>query len=102
MTQEHYNKLDALMKAKLGEIEALLRDPKTPSLEKPFGNVINRYEQGLFPRSEKVKDLQKRFNFDFFSHGTDREFVKELYTYLNDDHIETALKRIMPKIERKY
>jgi len=102
ITPEHYNKLDSLMKVKLGEIDAALRNPKEPSPENPYGNVIDFYETGRIPRADKVKDLQTRFCFDFFAYGTDSEFKSELYQYLNDDHIETALRRIMPKVTKRY
>lgn len=102
MTQEHYNKLNSLMKCKLSELEVFVRDLNDPSPGKPYGNVIDYYENGKFPRADKVKDLQRRFCFDLFSCSVDNEFISELYEYLNDNHIETALRRICPVIKRKY
>ena len=66
--------------------------------------VIEAYETGNFPRSEKTKDLQTRFNFDLLVavFCQDRDFMVEVYKYLNDAHISTALKKICPKITRKY
>ncbi len=67
------------------------------------GQLVAEYEQGLFPRSEKTKDLQKRFCFDLlYGAGLNKFVCKELYPYLNDDHIYTALKAITPKITRKF
>ena len=65
--------------------------------------IVTRYETGDFTRSDKVKDLQKRFNFDLMNFAVDPKFIcNELYPYLNDTHIETALKSICPTIERRY
>ena len=65
------------------------------------------YEEGRFSRSEKVKDLQRRFCFDVFyasgikigdGVGTRGDIIGDY----NDDHIFTALKAVCPKVERKY
>ena len=67
------------------------------------GQLVSEYEQGLFPRSEKTKDLQRRFCFDLlFGAGLNKFVCDELYSYLNDDHIFTALKAIVPKVSRNY
>jgi hypothetical protein len=60
-------------------------------------NLVRDYETGNFPRADKVKDLQKRFCFDVMHGAGLSGFVsKELYKYVNDDHIYTALKAICP------
>lgn len=68
--------------------------------------IVSDYENGLFPRSDNVKDLQKRFCFDLWYAAMGRlrtNFeVSDLYSYLNDDHIYTALKKICPTVVRKY
>lgn len=64
--------------------------------------VIEAYETGNFPRAELVKDLQMRFCFDMLYRANVTDLMKELYTYLNDDHIYTALKAALPKIERRF
>lgn len=65
--------------------------------------IILKYETGDFPRSEKVKDLQTRFNFDLYHFsGALGAVASEVYEYANDEHIATALKRICPKVERKF
>lgn len=67
------------------------------------GQLVSEYERGLFPRSEKTKDLQRRFCFDLlFGAGLTKFVCDELYPYLNDDHIYTALKAIVPKVSRNY
>ena len=67
------------------------------------GQLVAEYEQGLFPRSEKTKDLQKRFCFDLlYGAGLNKFVCDELYPYLQDDHIYTALKAITPTINRKF
>ncbi|WGH49729.1 hypothetical protein [Alishewanella phage vB_AspM_Slickus01] len=67
------------------------------------GQLVAEYENGQFARSEKVIDLQKRFCFDLLYGAGLASWVSDnLSGYLNDDHIYTALKRICPKIERKY
>ena len=68
-----------------------------------WGKLIAEYESGQFPRSDKVKDLQKRFCFDMsFGAGLTQFVCKELYSYLDDSHVYTALKAICPKVTRKY
>ena len=67
-----------------------------------WDKVTDIFETGNFPRSEKVKDLQKRFVWDLMFLCKDHEFIRELYVYLNDSHIETALKKICPTITRRY
>lgn len=65
--------------------------------------LVAEYEAGKFPRSEKVTDLQTRFCFDLmFGAGLSKWVSDNLYSYLTDEHILTALKAICPKVERKY
>ena len=68
-----------------------------------YPNIAEVYESGEFPRSDKVKDLQTRFNFDLLYGAGLNKFVSDtLYQYLTDDHIATALKHICPKVVRRY
>ena len=87
MKKEHYIKLQS------GINNLLLNNP----------DIISDYETGNFPRSEKVKILQIRFIWDLFWKLHDVNFFayQEL-SYLNDDHITTALKKACPIIQRKY
>jgi hypothetical protein len=60
------------------------------------------YLSGRFPRAELVKDLDKRYRWDLLWGTTGSErvgFWSDLYAYLNDDHIDTALRSIVPKLE---
>lgn len=47
-----------------------------------------------------VKDVQKRLRWDLFSTSIpDRgNLCKELYEYMNDSHIDTALRNIMAEL----
>ena len=68
-----------------------------------FENLKEEYETGNFPRSEKVKDLNKRFCFDMlFGAGLNSWVCDELYPYMSDEHVYSALKKIIPTIERRY
>jgi hypothetical protein len=61
--------------------------------------LVKEYQSGDYPRSEFTKDVQKRFCFDLMYGAGLSQFVSDhLYSYLNDDHIYTALKTICPKI----
>lgn len=65
-------------------------------------NLIEKYETGNFPRADKVKDLQVRFNFDLAYSAGLNPLICELYSYLNDNQIQTALKAICPTVIKKY
>ena len=67
-------------------------------------DAVDKYRRGEFPRSDRVKDLQRRFCFDLFHAsglsigdgiGTHGEIIGDY----NDDHIYTALRHICPQIE---
>lgn len=69
--------------------------------------VIESYETGRFSNSERAKgteSLQARFIWDIFwcITGHDKTLLNELYTYLEDQHIFTAMKRIVPSITMRY
>lgn len=65
--------------------------------------IVEMYETGNFRNAENVKDLQKRFNFDMlYAAGLTNFVCDELYSYLNDDHIATALKKICPPVTKRY
>ena len=70
-------------------------------------NAVKGYEEGNFPRADKVNDLQTRFCFDLFyasgvkigdGIGTQGEIVGD-YT---DSHLLTALKATCPAVTRRY
>ena len=90
-TEDHL----AILKAGIDRV--LINNPNAPEW----------YEAGRFARSEKVKDLQKRFCFDLFHAsrikigdgiGIQGDIVGE-YT---DSHLYTALKQVCPKITKRY
>jgi len=48
---------------------------------------------------ERVKDINKRFRNDmFFAFRQKSKIIHELYDYLNDDNIDTALRKIMREL----
>lgn len=67
------------------------------------GALVACYEAGEFARSDKVKDLQKRFCFDLlYGAGLNQFACNTLYKYLDDTHIYTALKSVCPTVTRHY
>jgi len=81
ITVNHYN---ALKQA----IDALLEaNPDLP----------DRYRNGQYPRADKTKDLNQRFRWDLFW-AVRHQFDVDLWSYLLDEHIDTALRRIVPKL----
>lgn len=67
------------------------------------GELMRCYESGDFHKSEAVKDLQKRFCFDvLFGTGLNKFVCDELYPYMDDNHLYTALKSICPKVIKRY
>jgi len=65
--------------------------------------VMADYESGNFPRSDNVKDLQKRFCFDVMrAAGLVPWICDNIYNYANDDQLYTALKSILPTVEKRY
>ena len=88
--KEHFDKLQS----SINEILSKYNDQ---------GQLVAEYESGSFPRSEKTKDLQRRFCFDLlYGAGLNKFVCENLYSYMNDDHLYTALKSIVPTIQRKY
>jgi hypothetical protein len=60
------------------------------------------YKQGNYPRSEFTRNVNKRYRWDLlfkagglFQQGN---FMSELYRYLNDSHIDTALRKLVPDL----
>ncbi|MCH8329311.1 MAG: carbon-nitrogen hydrolase family protein [Nanoarchaeota archaeon] len=76
----------------------VIRDAVNVILERN-PNAVQTYETVQFPKSERVKDLQTRFNWDLF-HAANVQI--NLHDYLNDGHISTALKAICPTVTRHY
>jgi hypothetical protein len=63
--------------------------------------VRQSYREGNFPRSEMVKDLDKRYRWDLFWAATRSEFKLRdaLNAYLNDSHIDTALRAMVKPLK---
>lgn len=50
-----------------------------------------------FPRADKVRDINKRYRWDLL-HAS-KFPISRLYSYLNDSHIDRALRTIVKDIE---
>ena len=69
----------------------------------PARRLIEEYETGQFARSEKTKDLQKRFCYDLlYGAGLSSFVCSTLYKYLDDSHVYTALRSICPTVTKRY
>ncbi len=65
--------------------------------------LVRAYESGEFQNADRVTDLQKRFCFDvLYSAGLSSWVCDELYPYMDDSHIYTALKACCPVVNRRY
>ena len=63
--------------------------------------LIHCYESGNINNASKTKNIQTRFNFDLlYAAGLCSFVCNNLYTYLDDTHIESALNHICPKIDK--
>ena len=62
-----------------------------------------RYRRGDFPRSDRVRDLDKRYRWDIWwaIFHDEREFADRLYGYMNSDHIDTALRRCVASLKSR-
>lgn len=48
----------------------------------------------------KAKDIEKRLRWDWFYHAKLSHWVCDnLYTYLDDTHLDTAVKRMMKELQ---
>jgi hypothetical protein len=70
----------------------------------PLDTMILAYETGDFTRSDAVKDLNKRFIWDIVwaLKGYDKEAMSIIFDTYNGNHIETAIKSLVPKLQRNY
>ena len=51
-------------------------------------------------RDSRVKDLEKRFRWDLlWATGQSKWITDVLYSYLNDTHIDTALRSIVKELD---
>lgn len=86
MSKEHYSTLESLIN---NELTA-------------HPDLVTQYETGQFPRSDRVKCLQDRWAWDLYYRVITRELGSEIDAYLNGDHIHSALKRLCPRIIKRY
>jgi hypothetical protein len=67
-----------------------------------------QYEQGRIPRADRVADLNVRYRTDLLWQAMDTVpgfntwFKVNVSSYLNDDHIATALKSFIAPVTRRY
>ena len=62
--------------------------------------VRDLYKNRQIPRAEAVKDINVRFRWDILHASNLHDFVRQLYsTGVNDNHLDTALRNIIPNIE---
>jgi hypothetical protein len=61
-----------------------------------------KYIANDFPRSEltKNKDMRYRWDLLWMSGVWAREWTREVYNYANDTHVDTALRSIVPPLEK--
>lgn len=54
-----------------------------------------QYVRGEIPRAGAVKNLAMRYRWDLLSTAFSSVQISALYLYLDDDHIDSALRRIL-------
>jgi hypothetical protein len=65
----------------------------------PIAHIIPA-QRILLAKDSRVKDLEKRLRWDLsYKAGLTRFFCDSVYSYANDDHIDTALKSIVKELE---
>ena len=80
MTSEHFGQIKTAFEAnqnKIKQIEIFLNSPDNP---------------------RPPKDFEKRLRWDALVTIMGAQWICSLYSYLNDDHIDSALKKIMKEI----
>ncbi len=64
--------------------------------------IRDAYEQGQFARADRVKDLNERYRWDLFWAVRPTLTVNPYEEGLGSQHIDTALRRIVTPIGRKF
>jgi len=73
----------------------------------PLDTPTNRqaYRSGAFPRADRCKDVNKRYRWDLLyasrikiGDGAGSHGDVDLYAYMDDSHIDTALRSIVPSL----
>ena len=62
-----------------------------------YPELPDRYRNGQYPNADRTKDLNRRFRWDLFWAAKHR-FNIDVWDYLNDSHLDTALRRIVPEL----
>lgn len=64
--------------------------------------IIEKHRACLL-KDPRVKDLEKRLRWDMLYTSVSSQWVCDnLYPYLNDDHIDTALRRIFKELDHEH
>ena len=63
----------------------------------PLKEHFEKHREAIIAEG-KAKDIEMRLRWDAFYAAKYGGILSELYSYLNDDHIDTALKKIMLEI----
>lgn len=80
ITKQHYDHMLECMRP-------IVADKRLPA-------YINQLKEDT-----RVKDINKRLRWDILYAGIKSSWVSDnLYTYANDDHIDTALRQIMKEL----
>jgi hypothetical protein len=81
ITKDHYEKLKEQMAGKLAD---------TPPSD------LTAYMENI--KATRPKTYNMRLAWDLFGSGVSHEFKSELYKYVNDSHIQTAILRISKEL----
>lgn len=79
----------------LQEITALVKPLDTPEIRA-------KYKAGDYPRAELVHNKDMRYRWDLLWMADPvkrRAWFDRVYKYAHDDHIDTALRSIVPTLE---
>jgi hypothetical protein len=85
ITTEHFNKLQAMI------VNLPVWNKHT------YAHALEVYARGHADGSIKAKDIYKRLRWDIFwmcPQQERTELMDEIYTYANDEHVDTCLKKI--------
>ena len=68
---------------------------------KPLSGHIKSHREYII-NENKAKDIEQRLRWDLFWAANLSDYARDvLYPYMNDDHIDTALKTIMKRLDRQ-
>lgn len=94
-----------IMKASLELQQEMKRTLEYCFTSEELASEARKHEEGLFPRSPDVKDLNRRFRFDvFYTLCRSNPRIQELAAEegLFDSGLETVLERLLPVLRRRY